>query len=521
MARVYSYDVEWRKGWPAYRSVWFPKGKEPPKEWVEQVDSRLRRAQSLADVWVPWELRYGSPADLPRGHFFMSISLLGKYCIGMDEVARRVLEPLLGPYGEFLPFRSRDGRFYIFNCLYTVDPTNREVVKVERVGTSEVHDLYDWTDRKLPWAQRRATWIDPSKLPDDFVVFRLPGTDMLWPLTALYVSDAVVEAARSAGLRGAQFELLWPPEEEHRIVYSYEQPKTEPRRERGWRQRIRRKVLEVGWDAVILEAEAVRQGSPTLAYTEHQDMMWRALHEHHLSLWEVSPWSRLSWQLHGFYQELQCGGFSQVVFNLWREGIASAVERALEEIGARGHLKAFRAGVAVVEGLGEDRLREFLEGEYFGDEWKEVRDELNRVNELFDREDDVEPLEQIHARWLFEHPRRVVLEDWEIEGWLEDRARSLVGRRRYVREAEQQGQEPRFVRLCQLGAAKVGKELEMVLGSAKLTLEEAKLAGVRFLAGGQEYVVAMLPDGKARVFDAAGKRLLTRPFRVPEDTRLL
>ncbi len=463
MTRVWKFGEEYRHGFNVYRSIWYADGKVPPKEWEEDVENRLNRAQSLADIWVAWEVAYDRPEDLPIGNFF---SWFRGSCVGMDEEARRVLEPLLGPYGEFLPLRSRQGNFYVFNCLHTLDPTNREVVNVEREDLSEAYDSYEWADTSLPWEKRRAKWIDPSKLPEDFVVFRLPGYDALWPLTKLYVSDAVVEATRSAGLKGAEFELLWPPEEEHRIVYSYEPPKTQPRRERGWRQQVRRKVLEVGWDAVILEAQAVRHGSPTLAYREHQEMMWQALYKHHLSLWEVSPWSRLSWQLHEFYQDLECGGFSQAVFNLWEEGMASAVERALAEIGAQGHLEAFRAGVAVAEGLGQDRLQEFLDGEYFGDEWKEVRDELNRVNELFDRQEDVEPLEKIHARWLFEHPRRVVLEDWEIEGWLEDRARSIVRRRRYVREAKQEGQEPRFVRLCQLGAAKVGKELEMVLGSA-------------------------------------------------------
>jgi hypothetical protein len=112
-----------------------------------------------------------------------------------SERAVKVLRDFLEPNGELLPIRSQDGRkFFAYNVAKVADILDRRRSRLnyQSDGIAALgHDIirYEFKKRAVP----------------SLSIFRIPEVP-----TGTYVTDSFVARAISAGLKGFDFQLVWP-----------------------------------------------------------------------------------------------------------------------------------------------------------------------------------------------------------------------------------------------------------------------------------------------------------------------
>lgn len=105
------------------------------------------------------------------------------------------LGEVLKANGELLPIQCNGIPLWVFNVTRTADILD------------EVHsEIHRFSDGRFMAISRYE--FDASRIPADLCVFKLPPKH--W--SRVYVTDIFVKAVEDAGLKGFQFEQLWPHE---------------------------------------------------------------------------------------------------------------------------------------------------------------------------------------------------------------------------------------------------------------------------------------------------------------------
>lgn len=146
---------------------------------------------SLIDTWTPVPVkrvrvesdgRRLQPADLP---------FLGSHVLVLNPRAVDALESLLEQCGEFLPLECADADLVVYNPLRIVDALDIERSELHRLSSGRIYQISRHVFR--PGVIRG---IHAFKVPE-------------MTQGRLFVSEAVVDAARRAGLVGTDFEVAW------------------------------------------------------------------------------------------------------------------------------------------------------------------------------------------------------------------------------------------------------------------------------------------------------------------------
>jgi hypothetical protein len=159
------YDLLVFDGKPRARS-WNPIRMRP----IELIDGQFQR-----------------PCDFPSGSG-------GTYLI-MTESAKEAIGSCLKQYGEFLPLRCDNGRFWAFHVTHFIDALDEDASDVLRA-----------TDDQNIVLMIHKHIFRPEKLTGDWM-FKLPQSR---GRGAIYVTDPFVDLIRASGLTGLEFKRVWP-----------------------------------------------------------------------------------------------------------------------------------------------------------------------------------------------------------------------------------------------------------------------------------------------------------------------
>ena len=123
----------------------------------------------------------------------------------LSRRAAEILKPFLARNGELLPLDFGTDEYFVFNVTSVVDALDE--------GTSEI---VRFPDGKRVMDIKRFTFI-ASRL-EGIDLFKLPQR----PLGGVFVTDGFVQAVRTAGLLGFNFEWLWASEQRSKseVIYS-------------------------------------------------------------------------------------------------------------------------------------------------------------------------------------------------------------------------------------------------------------------------------------------------------------
>lgn len=120
----------------------------------------------------------------------------------------------------------------------------------------------------------------------------------------------------------------------------------------------------------------------------------------------LSDESLCSYFVDYYLSQIMNGNFSQFVYNSnWNAAINNIIKEGLAKMGAKEHLAYFEEMSARVEEIGSQKLNEFFNSSYFGE--NPVRDELknDKVFEINKHEDLIE----LNNKWLRNLPNLQVL----------------------------------------------------------------------------------------------------------------
>jgi len=113
----------------------------------------------------------------------------------MTDAARNKIEPYIANYGEFLPLRCNEGKFWTFHVTRFVDALDEDASELLRSRQNP-----DYILMILKYAFR------PERLTTDWM-FKLPQSYGRGPF---YVTDPFVHMIRTSGLTGLEFKRIWP-----------------------------------------------------------------------------------------------------------------------------------------------------------------------------------------------------------------------------------------------------------------------------------------------------------------------
>jgi hypothetical protein len=168
---------------------WVVCGDERDFEVFHDFDGTPRR-----DTWTPVSVRilrhdeHGvrlSPAELPW---------LGSHVLVLTAMAANVLRRDLEPFGELLPLSCDDAELYVYNALRVIDALDEDHAELVRFSSGRILKIVRHAFR-------------PAAVKDVHV-FKIP--QML--RGSIFVTTEIVAAARSAGLKGTEFEQIWFPD---------------------------------------------------------------------------------------------------------------------------------------------------------------------------------------------------------------------------------------------------------------------------------------------------------------------
>lgn len=123
------------------------------------------------------------PADSPW---------LGEHALVFKDSAVAVLKPTLREYGELLPLECAGVELCVFNPTRVVDALDEEASSVMR-----------FDDGELMGITRHVFQPDVMQGAD---IFKIPNLRS----SSTYVSDRIVNLWNSSGLRGLEFQKVWP-----------------------------------------------------------------------------------------------------------------------------------------------------------------------------------------------------------------------------------------------------------------------------------------------------------------------
>jgi len=170
-------------------------------EWLQPVNMHefellIFDGKPRASSWKPVAMRrlkdFGDgrpvlPVDFPCGS--------GGGDLPMTDAAREKIKPYLEKYGEFLPLKCNEGKFWTFHVTHFVDALDE--------NASDVLRSPDDPDVVLMILKHV---FQPEKLTADWV-FKLPQSRGRGPF---YVTDPFVNLIRVSELAGLKFKRVWP-----------------------------------------------------------------------------------------------------------------------------------------------------------------------------------------------------------------------------------------------------------------------------------------------------------------------
>jgi hypothetical protein len=167
-------------------------------EWMLPVDrndydSMIFDGKSRIGSWNSIKMRrlkfidgqLRQPSDFP----------CGSGGLFMTEAAKEKIGSYLKRYGEFLPLRCDEGKYWVFHVTHVVDALDE--------GASDV--LRSSDDPNVVLMIHKHIF-QPAKLTADWM-FKLPQSR---GRGAIYVTDPFVNMIRASGLTGLDFKRVWP-----------------------------------------------------------------------------------------------------------------------------------------------------------------------------------------------------------------------------------------------------------------------------------------------------------------------
>jgi hypothetical protein len=204
-----------------------------------------------------------------------------------------------------------------------------------------------------------------------------------------------------------------------------------------------------------------------------------------------------------YLAEVENGGFSQFVYNSgWSPSVVTLVREGLSAMKAGQHLKLFNESAAILGRMAPDRLKAFLEGEYFGT--NEERDALDAHNDRFQELLETEDLIALNAAWLRSLPGLQVMTADDMRAEAERRAAGLPDREERRRAALEN--EPRYMKLMRALSLQAGQVFSHATAGDPTHQHNGKrvLAWHFITSKGHHYMVEA--DGKAVMFDGETKK---------------
>lgn len=171
-------------------------------EWMLPVDPKdyeflVFDGKPRASSWRPIAMRrvkdFGDgrpalPCDFPCGG-------AGGSCLIMSEAAKEAIGSHLKRYGEFLPLKCDEGKFWAFHVTHFVDALDEDASDVVRA--TDDPNIVLMINRHV---------FQPAKLTADWM-FKLP---QMHGRGRIYVTDPFVNLICASELTGLEFKRVWP-----------------------------------------------------------------------------------------------------------------------------------------------------------------------------------------------------------------------------------------------------------------------------------------------------------------------
>lgn len=221
---------------------------------------------------------------------------------------------------------------------------------------------------------------------------------------------------------------------------------------------------------------------------------------------EVSDDALKSYYVDYYLAQLENGGFSQFVYNSgWEKNTVRYVREGLGEIGASGNLALFNRLASVLDGMGAERIEQYLNGEYFG--INEERDILDSFYEEFDDLEESEDLASLNSRWLRQHEKLEVLKEEEYQEKIRSITQSIPDRNLRAQKALEA--EPRYMKLIRELCKESGHILDRVTAGDSIDYEGVEVWAWHFLTNlGHHYMIDY--EGKAIMYSGgSGEAVVT------------
>ena len=209
---------------------------------------------------------------------------------------------------------------------------------------------------------------------------------------------------------------------------------------------------------IIVSTESVNHSDEYELVYSNIDCLNR-LFQAHILADEVSQDAMRSYYVDYYLSQMDNGGFTQFIYNShWNSEAIRYVLEGLDSIKAVKNLVLFEQSAKVLDGFGIDKIRQYLEGTYFGT--NEERDILSGFDDEFFALKKDEDLVHLNYLWLKNHPDLEILNDEEITAHIEriaDAIPNIEERRKAAMDAE-----PRYLKLIKALCNKSGQVLERI-----------------------------------------------------------
>ncbi len=174
---------------------------------------------------------------------------------------------------------------------------------------------------------------------------------------------------------------------------------------------------------------------------------------------EVSDDALKSYYVDYYLAQVNNGGFSQFVYNTgWNKAVVETVRQGLKDMGAVKNLALFEESAGILNGWGEEKIRQYLNSEYFGS--NEERDALDGFNDAFYALQESEDLILLNADWIKQHPHLQVLDEQAYQENIADVAKAIPDREQRIQKAREA--EPRYLKLIRALCQESGQTLDRV-----------------------------------------------------------
>jgi hypothetical protein len=222
---------------------------------------------------------------------------------------------------------------------------------------------------------------------------------------------------------------------------------------------------------------------------------------------ELSIDSLLSYYVDYYQDQLGNGGFSQFVYNTgWNVEAVKMVRLGLLEMNAVENLSLFDKAAGILDKLGQGRIAEYLESEYFGTNAE--RDILDSFDDEFYDLQEVENLIHFNHVWLKHHPKLKVMTSTEINAAIKKITDTIPDKEQRINLALDT--EPRYMKLIRSLCKKSGQELERITAGDPTHQHDGKgLLAWHFITNsGHHYMVDY--KGEAIMFNGGSNEIIAK-----------